>query len=133
MRIQLQILASYFGPVKDMVEYQKEELPAELSIPIDDFKETVYDITFEEVERAADEAAGLPGGVASPVVAYSGQLGQANDANHKIRLQALQWAYDNTRQGTVTAPRASSTPAGRTTPPTPAELRQRSATTCPLC
>jgi hypothetical protein len=99
MRIQLQILASYFGPVRDMVEYKKEELIAEEAIPIDDFKATVYDITFEEVERAADDAAGIPGGVDSGNVQYTGQLGQANDANHKIRLQALQWAYDNTHQG----------------------------------
>jgi hypothetical protein len=99
MRIQLQILASYFGPVRDMVEYKKEELPAEQAIPYDEFKPSVFNITWEEVEKAADEAAGLPGGVASPVVDYSGQLGQANDANHKIRLQALEWAMKNTNQG----------------------------------
>ena len=101
MRIQLQILASYFGPVKDMVEYKKEELPAELGVPIDDYLPSVFDITFVEVERAADDASGLPGGAASGTVDYQGQLGQANDANHKIRLAALQWAFDNVNQGST--------------------------------
>jgi hypothetical protein len=99
MRIQLQILASYFGPVKDMVEYRKEELPAELGVPINEFAPSIFDITWEEVEKAAEEATGISGGASSSLVDFSGQIGQANDANHKIRLQALQWAYNNVNQG----------------------------------
>jgi hypothetical protein len=99
MRIQLQILASYFGPVKDMVEYRKEELPAELGVPIDEFTPSLFDITWEEVERAAEEATGISGGASSSLVNYSGQLGQANDGNHQIRLQALEWAYSHVIQG----------------------------------
>jgi len=99
MRIQLQILASYFGPVKDMVEYRKEELPAELGVPIDEFTPSLFDITWEEVEKAAEEATGISGGASSSLVNYSGQLGQANDGNHQIRLQALEWAYSHVIQG----------------------------------
>ena len=63
------------------------------------YKPSVYDITFVEVEAAADAAAGLPGGATSGTVDYGGQLGQANDANHKIRLDALQWAIDQRHPG----------------------------------
>jgi hypothetical protein len=99
MRIQLQILASYFGPVKDMVEYHQEELQSELAIPLDDIKPSVYTFTFQEIESAADANSGIAGGVSSDTLDYAGQLGQANDGNHKIRLQALQWAINNTHPG----------------------------------
>lgn len=99
MRIQLTILASYFGPVKDMVEYHAEQLLDEEKIPIDDIKSSVFQITWMEIQRDSDQFSGIPGGSASDNVNYGGQVGQANDANHKIRLDALQWARNNTIQG----------------------------------
>ena len=101
MTIQLQILASYFGPVRDMVEYKQEEFPAEDSIPIDEIKPSDFNITFSDVDVVATGATDLPGfGSNAPDPAdVAGQLGQANDANHKIRLSALQWAMNTVIQG----------------------------------
>lgn len=84
MRIRLTILASYFGPVKDMVEYKAEELPSEVSIPLDGIDRTVYDITWIDVEGATNAAA------------VKEQMGVADDANHKIRKKALEWALTQT-------------------------------------
>ena len=92
MRIRLTVLASYFGPVRDMVEYHAEELQSSDMIPIDDLKATIYNITWANVEESADFTHGIVGGIDNANVAYSAQLGQANDANHKIRQDALAWA-----------------------------------------
>jgi hypothetical protein len=99
MRIQLQILASYFGPVRDMVEYKKEELQTEDTIPIDEFHASLYNFTFLDVDADEADYLDITGGIGSGLIEYGGQLVQSNDANLQIRLAALDYAYQNVTQG----------------------------------
>ena len=92
MRIQLTILASYFGPVRDMVQYRKEELPAEQAISLEEEYVDPFNFTWINVQ---DDSTGDGDGSTE----FDEQIGEANDGNHKIRLDALKWAINHVVAG----------------------------------
>ena len=49
MRISLQMRAVYFGPMKDMVEYKKEELQAEAAIPWNQTPASTFAFTADDI------------------------------------------------------------------------------------
>jgi len=114
MTINLQMRAVYLGPVKDMVEYKKELLQAEAAIPYGEGpvasltsfldNELVNIDAIANIAQSIGGFLGLGGGgpdvVATGAVATAARaLGTANDGNHQIRLNALQYAYAHTQQG----------------------------------
>jgi len=99
MTIQLRMRAVYMGPAKDMVEYKKEEFQAEAAIPLDSVKATSYSWNDND-ENALDVLKNSNNANIQEIgESLAQQFGQANDQNHAMRLQALQWAMDNVQQG----------------------------------
>lgn len=114
MTITLAMRAVYIGPVKDMVEYRKELLQAEAAIPYGESRVSsafsFLDNELTAIDAIANLAQGIGGflgiGGGGPDVVATGAvataaraLGTANDGNHQIRLNALQYAYSHTQQG----------------------------------
>ena len=116
MRIALTMRAVYIGPVKDMTEYKAEVFQAETAVPLDEYKAPDYIWNFNQLDDARQAAAqnnffGVFDGSGSvstnPVTAtasynnYTNQADLANDANNKIRVQALTAAQGMVDSGTT--------------------------------
>ena len=93
MAISLTIRATYIGPVKDMVEYRAEQFAAESAIPFglespsEDIR-TMGELLAQRVEASE--------GVSNN---YSAQTALVDNPNNNLRLNALNWAIANVKEG----------------------------------
>jgi hypothetical protein len=98
MTIQLHMRAVYMGPVKDQVEYKKEEFAAEASIPIDEIKSPLF--SWNGNDQSAFDLLKLTNEAPSAdIKVLAQQFAQAKDENHALRLTAMQYAIDHVVQG----------------------------------
>jgi hypothetical protein len=110
MTITLQMRVVYMGPVKDQVEYRKEEFQAEAAIPIDEITSPDFGLSWNKND--SDSSALLAsldanGGALDTISLISDenmrslltQYTLTKDGNAKARLQALAWAYAHVVQG----------------------------------
>jgi hypothetical protein len=134
MTISLTIRVIYIGPMKDAVEYKKEELAAEVRIPLNEQKPEVFPISFLQNEEDSQSwysklgkgallstipgvgpILALPdviGGIAGGAQAgfntaedlINNMMGTAGDANVKARLMALIWAQGHVVPGGMGVP-----------------------------
>ena len=92
MVINLTMLATYFGPVKDQVEYSEPNFVQEDTVPVQKAIDQNY--SFGDIEAAAAGNA-----TADAATGYTGQVAQSGDANQKIRIDAMNWALNHIVQG----------------------------------